>query len=591
MPTTSVSSPGRLSSAELARQAFTLIKPYFQSEEKWRAWGLLVAIVGLNLAAVYMLVLLNEWNRVFYDALQNKQADVFWQQLWRFSWLALIYIVIAVYKFYLTQLLQLDWRRWLTANMQLRWLQAKAFYRLELGRYSAHGVPDNPDQRIQEDLNLFTTYTVSLSMGLLNAVVTFVSFVGILWGLSGVVDLTMPQALGGGQIQVTGFMVWMAVLYCLVGSAITFWIGKPQVWLNNRQQQLEANYRHHMIRVREHAEAIALDGGERVEGEQLSLRFRDALSNYLTLIKKQKNLVWFTSFFGQAAMVFPFIIAAPRFFSGAIQLGQLMQISSAFGQVQGSLSWIVDNYASIATWRATTERLIGFDASLRQIENEKSELLIEPGSSLQTTNLQVGLPNGKEILQGLNASIAAGDSVLISGPSGSGKSTLLRAFSGIWPFARGRIQKPQDLMFIAQRPYFPEGRLRDALAYPENAAEYDDARLQKALQDAQLPQLVSRLDEASAWNASLSGGEQQRLAIARALLRRPAWVFADEATSALDSATEAKVYEQLAQMVQEKQGALTSVAHRDSVARFHHRRWNLRPEQASIEESVINASP
>lgn len=564
-------------------QALALTRPYFRSDEKLRAWGLLAAIVALNLAAVYMLVQINDWNRVFYDALQQRDASVFWQQLRRFGWLAAAYVVIAVYRFYLTQLLQLNWRRWLTRHMLERWLAAKAFYRLELNRFGAAAgapaMPDNPDQRIQEDLNLFTSQSVALSMGLLNAVVTLLSFVGILWGLSASVGIGLPQALGGEHWQIPGFMVWMAVLYCAAGSAITFWIGKPQVRLNWRQQQLEANFRHHMIRVREHAEAIALDGGERVEGEKLSLRFGDALGNYLRLVQKQKQLVWFTSFFGQAAVVFPFIIAAPRFFSGAIQLGDLMQIASAFGQVQGSLSWLVDNYPDLATWHATTQRLTGFEASLAQAgqaaAGQGGALQVQPGPAVAAQALQVALPQGRSLLDGASLRVAPGDSVLISGASGSGKSTLLRALAGIWPYACGRVERPQDAMFLAQRPYFPDGPLRDALAYPEAPSRYTDAELRHALADALLPELAERLDEPGAWNAVLSGGEQQRLALARVLLKRPAWVFADEATSALDGPAERRLYQRLRQLVAQRGGALVSVAHRDSVRAFHHTRWTL----------------
>ncbi|MEX8191294.1 ABC transporter ATP-binding protein/permease [Comamonas guangdongensis] len=594
MTTTAPASAARLSRIHVFKQAFDLSRPYFVSDQKAKAWGLLAAIVALNLAAVFMLVQINEWNRVFYDALQNKQADVFWQQLWRFLWLALAYIVIAVYKFYLTQLLQLNWRRWLTQHIMGRWLAHQAFYRLELGRYGSGagrraGVPDNPDQRIQEDLNLFTTYTVSLVMGLLNACVTFVSFVGILWGLSAAMDVSLPQLLGGGELHIPGFMVWMAVLYCLAGSAITFWIGKPQVWLNNRQQQLEANFRHHMIRVREHSEAIALDGGERVEGAQLSLRFSDALANYLQLIRKQKNLVWFTNFFGQAAVVFPFIIAAPRFFSGAIQLGQLMQIASAFNQVQDSLSWIVNNYADIAAWRATTNRLGGFETSLQGEESAHDGVSLQSGARLLAQALEVDLPSGEPIMRAGDLSVQPGERLLISGPSGSGKSTLLRVFAGIWPFAKGRLQRPADAMFIPQRPYFPDGSLRDALAYPEPASHYADTALEQALIDAQLPRLVGQLDRQAAWNAVLSGGERQRLAIARVLLKRPAWVFADEASSALDGPAEAEVYARLVQLVNERGGALVSVAHRDSVARFHETRWLLDAETGKVCATALSA--
>ncbi|MEF9963835.1 MAG: ABC transporter ATP-binding protein/permease [Comamonas sp.] len=571
-----------------SRETLALTRPYFVSEDRLRAWSLLVAIVALNLAAVFMLVQINDWNRLFYDALQNKQANVFWHQLWRFLWLALAYIVIAVYKFYLTQLLQWHWRRWLTAHLQGRWLAKKAFYRMELGRYGAgQQAPDNPDQRIQEDINLFSGYSVTLSMGLLNALVTFVSFVGILWGLSAAMDLSLPAVLGGGSLHIPGFMVWVAVLYCLVGSAISLWLGKPQVRLNNQQQRLEANYRHHMIRVREHAEAIAMDEGERVEGEQLRLRFGDVLANYLLLIKQQKRLAWFSNFFGQAAVVFPFIVAAPRFFSGAIQLGQLMQITSAFNQVQDSLSWIVNNYSDIAAWRATSQRLASFEAGLRA-QAQPQGAVLEEGEQLQTQGLQVALPDGRVVIEHADLQIDPGQQLLISGSSGSGKSTLLRSLAGIWPFASGRVQRPMDSMFIAQRPYFPDGSLRQALAYPQAAATYTDAQLQAALAAAQLPQLAARLDEVAAWNAVLSGGEQQRLAIARVLLKRPAWVFADEATSALDQATEAQVYGQLQQLVRERGGALVSVAHRDSVQAFHGQRWQLDPAQRAVLPSTVS---
>jgi putative ATP-binding cassette transporter len=570
------------------RHAWGLARPYFVSEEKTRAWGLLAAIVLLNLGAVYMLVQINEWNRVFYDALQNKQSTVFWQQLGRFLWLALVYIVIAVYKFYLTQLLQLNWRRWLTDHMLQRWLALQAFYRLELGRYGQDAagsqVPDNPDQRIQEDLSLFTSYSVTLVMGAFNALVTFVSFVGILWGLSAAMDVSLPQLLGGGVLQIPGFMVWMAVLYCLVGSAITFFIGKPQVGLNKRQQLLEANFRHHMIRVREHAEAIALDGGERVEGAQLSLRFSDALANYLQLLKQQKRLVWFTNFFGQVAVVFPFLIAAPRFFSGAIQLGQLMQIATAFNQVQDALSWIVNNYPDIAAWRATTERLASFDHSL-QAQARQGGVQLQDANALHAQALDVRLPQGQPLLKQADLRVQPGDSVLVSGPSGGGKSTLLRSLAGIWPYAQGQVARPQDAMFVPQRPYLPEGSLRAALAYPEAAQRYTDAQLQQALRDAELSDLVTQLDRQAAWNVVLSGGEQQRLALARVFLKQPAWVWVDEGTSALDGPTEALLYQRLRALVAARGGALVSVAHRDSVRAFHQTQWLLQSGLHQVQVS------
>ena len=561
-----------------ARKVWALTVPYFRSEERWKARGLLLAIVLLNLGAVYMLVLINDWNRLFYDALEKRNQPVFWEQLGRFTYLAFAYIIIAVYKFYLTQLLEMRWRAWMTTHYLARWLSGKAFYRMELARFSAvNGAPDNPDQRIQEDLNLFTAYTISLSMGLLNALVTLASFVGILWGLSG----GFSFSAGGSTYEIAGFMVWAAVAYCVIGSVITHYIGRPQIPLNFQQQRYEADFRHHLVRVREYSEAIALDKGEQVERQHLDTRFSRVLANYLRLIRAQKNLIWFTNFFGQAAVVFPFLVAAPRFFSGAIQLGELMQISSAFGRVQDSLAWFVDNYSSLAAWRATTDRLTSFEESLRSQSAVQGPAMSGGGESLVAQDLELGLPNGTSLMSHLSLRVDPGDLVLIKGPSGSGKSTLFRAFGGIWPFASGKVQVPDDLMCIPQNPYFPDGRLRDAVAYPEPAERYTDASLKTALEDALLPQLASRLDDEDAWSQKLSGGERQRLAIARVLLKNPRWLLADEATSALDAKAEESLYKTLQDRIRKAHGAMVSIAHRPSLEAVHNRRWEIEPGSGS----------
>jgi vitamin B12/bleomycin/antimicrobial peptide transport system ATP-binding/permease protein len=586
------------------RKVWALSLPYFQSDEKWQARSLLLAIVLLNLGSVYMLVQINDWYRVFYDALQVKNQAVFWQQLLRFTYLAFAYVIIEVYKFYLTQLLQVRWRAWMTRHYTKRWLAHKAFYTLELMRFSKDAplLADNPDQRIQEDVNLFTTDSVALSMGLLNEVVTLISFTGILWGLSSGFEFS----LGGTTYEVQGFMVWMAVVYAIVGSLITHFIGRPLIALHFNQQRYEADYRHHMVRLREYSEAIALDQGEVVERTALDTRFSAVFTNYIKLIATEKRLTWFTVGFGQAAIIFPFIVAAPRFFSGAIQLGQMMQIVSAFGYVQEALSWLVDNYANIAAWKATTDRLTSFEASLATIEAQnmqknttpaqsniaraatKSAATFSPmnaADSLQLHNLALCLPGGTQLVQHAELRAQAGDSIIVSGPSGSGKSTLFRAIAGIWPFTNlgssGSIARPEGFvaqaMFIPQHPYFPNATLRIALAYPNDASNYTDEALCAALDEALLPQLKTRLNEEDAWGQKLSGGEQQRLALARVFLKRPRWVFADEATSALDEAAEKTVYERLLAHVQSVQGALVSIAHRPAVAAFHARKWQFEP--------------
>lgn len=556
-------------------RAWALSLPYFKSEEKWKARALLASIVALNLAFVYTLVLFNEWNRFFYDALQEKNYPVFIEQLVRYTVLAFIYIIIAVYRFYLTQQLEMRWRAWMTRHYLQRWLDNRVYYHLELTRYAQLAPdqsPDNPDQRIQEDLKLFTTATVDLSMGLLNALVTFVSFVGILWALSG--EFTFQW--NGTEFAIPGFMLWVAILYCAVGTVLTHYVGRRLIPLNYEQQRREADFRHHLVRVREYSEAIALDRGETVEYKQLDLRFGYVLNNYLKLIDAQKRLTMFTASFGQASTVFPFIVAAPRFFSGAIQLGTMMQIASAFNRVQDSLSWFIDNYDSLAAWRATADRLTHFETAIQkasQVTPLSHETSV--GADMQASDLSVDLPTGSRLLAHTALQVQPGDSILLSGPSGSGKSTLFRALAGIWPLASGHVSLPTSSMFIPQRPYFPNASLRDALAYPEPAEKYDDETLRQALRDAMLPQLVDQLDEVAAWSQKLSGGEQQRLALARVFLKKPSWVFADEATSALDEEAEKTLYGRLMVLVKSGNGAIISIAHRHSVATYHRHTWTL----------------
>jgi putative ATP-binding cassette transporter len=556
-------------------RAWALSLPYFKSEEKWKARALLAAIVALNLGFVYTLVLFNEWNRFFYDALQEKNYPVFIEQLVRYTVLAFLYIVIAVYRFYLTQQLEMRWRAWMTRHYMRRWLDHQVYYHLELTRYAQLAPdqsPDNPDQRMQEDLKLFTSSTVGLSMGLLNALVTLASFVGILWTLSG--EFTFSW--NGTEFAIPGFMLWVAILYCALGTVLTHYVGRRLIPLNYEQQRREADFRHHLVRVREYSEAIALDRGEAVEYKQLNLRFGHVLANYLQLIDAQKRLTMFTASFSQASTVFPFIVAAPRFFSGAIQLGTMMQIASAFNRVQDSLSWFIDNYDSLAAWRATTDRLTHFDTAIRKA-SQVTPLNHETGvgTDMQVSDLSLDLPTGSRLLAHTALQVRPGDSILLSGPSGSGKSTLFRALAGIWPLASGRVSLPPASMFIPQRPYFPNASLRDALAYPDPAENYDDETLKLALREALLPQLVDQLDEVDAWSQKLSGGEQQRLALARVFLKKPSWVFADEATSALDEEAEKTLYGRLMIMVKSGNGAIISIAHRRSVATHHSHRWTL----------------
>jgi putative ATP-binding cassette transporter len=578
---------------ELLGKVWRLALPYFNSEQKWHARLMFAGIVALTLASVGMSVLANQWYGVFYNALENKDAPGFWRSMGWFVPLALFTILIGVYKFWLTQLLQLRWRTWLTQRYSERWLSGNALYGIELARNASANAsaaapgsspddisapPDNPDQRISEDVSLFTSYTLNLTMGLLDAAVTLVSFVGILWALSG----PLSFSVGGAEFTIHGYMVWVAVVYALLGSWLTHLIGRPQVRLNFVKQRFEADFRHHLMRLREYADAIALDRGQAAEKPAVAQRFTSVISSTYNLMVAQKRLIWFSTGYSQIAIIFPFLVGAPRYFAGNITLGNLMQISSAFGNVQGALSWLVSNYSSIAEWKATTDRLLSFEDAVVLAERwDTADATERPvvvpagtGDGLGLRRLTLRLPSasnepGRTVVQDASLSFAPGDAVLVQGPSGCGKSTLFRAAAGIWPYGHGEVRMPSDAMFLPQRPYLPNGSLREALAYPNPPNTYGDEALRTALRGAHLPHLSNALDEQATWSQRLSPGEQQRLAIARALLRQPRWLFADEATSALDEATEAPLYDQLREMTAGRGGGLVSIAHKPSIHRFH----------------------
>ena len=562
---------------QFLRDLWRLARPYWHSEEKTTARLLLAAIVALTLAMVYLSVQFNSWYNDFYNVLQEKRGDEFLGQMGRFMVLAVVYIVVAVYAVYLNQMLQIRWRRWLTDNTVAEWLRDRAYYRMQVAGSGA----DNPDQRIAEDMNLFVDDTLSLSLGLLNAVVTFVSFVGILWGLSG----TLEFSAGGIDWAIPGYMVWVAVAYALVGSWLTHWLGRPLVGLNGDQQRFEADFRFGLARLRENTEGVALYRGEADELASFRERFGHVLGNWWRIMKRQKLLNFYTNGYSQLAVVFPFLVGAPRYFSGAIPLGGLMQISNAFGQVQGALSWFINAYAAFARWRASVERLTGFQAAIaaaRASGTGDLQTLPGEGTALEVHLPELSLPDGRALLRDAAFSIAPGERVLLRGPSGSGKSTLFRALAGIWPHARGRVVQPRGFepLFLPQRPYFPLGSLRQALAYPAPAGRFSDEELRAVLDDTGLGHLGARLDETGQWSQRLSGGEQQRVAVARALLLRPGWLFLDEATSSLDEDSERRLHALLLERLPGT--ALVSIAHRAEVARFHDRTLELRPGTASL---------
>ncbi|CRM23789.1 MULTISPECIES: ABC transporter ATP-binding protein/permease [Pseudomonas] len=551
------------------RRTWAMITPYWRSEEKGRAWLLLAAVIALSLFSVAISVWINHWYKDFYNALEKKDTAAFWHLIVYFGGIAAVAILGAVYRLYLTQMLTIRWRAWLTEQHFARWLAHKNYYQLEQGGYT-----DNPDQRISEDLNTFTSSTLSLGLGLLRNVVSLVSFSIILWGVSGSIEVF--------GITIPGYMFWCALLYAAVGSWLTHLIGRRLIGLSNQQQRFEADLRFSMVRVRENAESIALYNGEPNEKQRLSTRFGKVWHNFWDIMKVSKRLTFFTAGYSQIAIIFPFIVAAPRYFTGKIELGELMQINSAFGNVQENFSWFINAYSELASWRATSDRLLSFQQAMSDNEQRAPAIDVRPeGEHLMIKNLGMDLADGRHLLTDADMTVEPGQRVMLSGRSGSGKSTLLRAMGHLWPAGHGSIRLPATrYLFLPQKPYLPIGTLKAVLSYPQDDSVYPAERYAQVLETCRLPHLVSRLDEANHWQRMLSPGEQQRLAFARALLFAPQWLYMDEATSAMDEEDEATLYQAL---IDELQGlSIVSVGHRSSLKRFHER--HVRIEGGRLQE-------
>ncbi len=549
-----------------------IASPYFRSEERGPGLVLLAAVIAIELSIVGLTVLLNEWNNTFYNALQNRNWDAFIYQLGYFCVLATAFILLAVYQLYLNQWLQIRWRRWLTATYLDHWLEGANHYRMQLLGDAA----DNPDQRISEDIRQFIDLTLNIGLQLLNSCVTLFSFMIILWSLSA----AAPLHLFGVAFNIPGYLLWAALIYAVIGTALTHLIGRALIALNFQQQRYEADFRFNLVRVRENSEQIALLEGEPAERDRLLMRFGNVVANWYAIMTRQKKLTFFTAGYEQASLVFPFIMVSPAYFGGIIQLGGLMQTANAFGRVQGALSVFVSIYRNLAEWRAVIERLSGFDQSVaaaRAVAVAPPVIALEPGKAAAVTlhDLAVRLPNGVPLLNASDISIKLGERVLVSGPSGAGKSTLFRALAGVWPFGEGTIQVPKGarVMILPQRPYFPIAPLAAAVAYPAEPGSFDAGQVAALIAAVGLPDLAARIEEEAHWNRMLSPGEQQRLGIARAILQAPDYLFLDEATASLDEETEAALYHLLEHRL--AAATIVSIGHRATLAAFHRRRLAL----------------
>ena len=555
-----------------------LVVPYFKSQDSRYAVPLLIGAIALTFTGVGLEVLFNDWNRRFYDSIQNKDEAVFWTEIATFSWLAAFFILNYVARAVVSPYLRLRWRRWLTRTYMAHWLDGRGYYQIELTRSV-----DNADQRIAEDLRLLGEYTMQLLLGLLGAVATLVSFLFILWQLSGPLSLSFI----GIDAAIPGYMAWVALIYAFVGTFLANLVGRRLIGLNFQRQRYEANFRFALVRVRENAEGIALYNGEQREADSLNLRFADIFANGWRVLLTQAQLAFYQSGYSQLAIIFPYVVTAPRFFAGAITFGVMTQTASAFGQVQSSLSFFIDNYTSLAELRAVMDRLKGLRAATESKPVSTLDVVTEAGrQDVAAGKLTLTLPNGQALLRDARIDLPKGRATLISGASGSGKSTVFRALAGIWPFGEGHVRIPAGarVLFLPQKPYIPIGTLRDAVKYPDERSTASDAEVVAALRAAQLGQLADRLDEEAHWSNMLSGGEQQRLAVARALVFKPDWLFMDEATASLDEPAEAAIYGAIKERLPGT--TVVSIGHRPTLRQWHDRRLELQRRPGEVGKLV-----
>ena len=561
------------------RHVSRLIQVYWTSPDAAIGGLLLALTVALELGTVYGAVLLSVAQRRIFDAFESKEVLAFSQAFGVFFGLALAFVFVSTYRIYVRQRLEIRWRHWLTDHYLQRWITSQAYCQMELHRK----LTDNPDQRISEDVRNFVASALGLSLSLLSAVATLLSFAGILWSLSG----HWAVVVKGIYVNIPGLMMWVAVLYAVVTSWLTHRVGRRLVPIQFDRERFEADFRFALVRFRENVEVVALSHGEDSARRNALGRFHSVIANWLQLIRAQRNLTLVTTGIGQANALVPLLVAAPGYFAGSLSLGSVMQTNIAYGQVSGALAWFVNAYQEIAQWRASIERLLTFT---EEIESTCAELERAEGihiehqrdGVLRLSHLRLSKPDGRVLVDDTDAEIKAGDRVALLGRSGSGKRTLLRAIAGIWRFGQGRIELPEAarMIFLAERPYLPIATLRTALSYPAPEGSFSDDRIREALRLVGLDAFGDRLDETEHWEQRLSGGEQQRLALARVLLQEPDWIFLDGATSSLDEETEQRMYALLRERL--PRAAVVSIADRSSIAQHHERRWTLVPHGATM---------
>ena len=547
--------------------AWQLIKSYWQSDQRLPAYLFFTIVMVMTVSLVGLDVVFNYWYNYFYDALQAYDQHGVIRLLVVFCMIAAFYIVLAVYRYYISQLFGLRWRRWLTEQFVGRWLQKRSYYLLE----TFDEKTDNPDQRIQEDVGSLINFSIDLSMGLIGAITTFIAFIYILWQLSGELTFSLGRF---GTFHIQGYLVWVGVLYALIGTLLAFKIGRPLVPLNFEQQRREATFRYAAVDLRTHAENVALYRGERNQQSILYKLFGRVLDNWYFIILRQKVLLWFSAGYNQVSVLLPLVVALPNYFDKVFLLGGLIQSLQAFGRVQDSLSFVVNSYPRIAEWQAVAQRLTTFvnhisDAEEKAEKENHLKFRKQPEKTIAVHGVTIHTPRKELLLQNINENFVHGNNYLIKGQSGIGKSTFIRALAGIWPYAAGEVTFPdqQRVMYLPQRPYMPIGTLEEAILFPNQAEKELSAQLEGVMRDCNLESFIPRLKETASWSEQLSPGEQQRIAFARVLLHKPDWVFMDESTSMLDVANEAALYAILKKLL--PNCSVVSVGHRPTLESYH----------------------